>query len=89
MTAQRQNIVITTTLVVSVTTLIGILASTVVLGGKLERLDAVVSSSVSIHDASAWVASTERANTNWYGADIWSIWERNHTKRESVLGGMP
>ena len=89
MTAQRQNIVITTTLVVSVTTLIGILASAVVLGGKLERLDAVVSSSVSIHDASAWVASTERANTNWYGADIWSIWERNHTKRESVLGGMP
>ena len=89
MSPQRIHLVITTTLAVSVTTLIGILASAVVLGEKLERLDAAVSSSVSIHDASAWVASTERANTNWYGADIWSIWERNHTKRESVLGGMP
>ena len=89
MSPQRQHVVITTTLAVSVTTLIGLLVSALALGGKWERLDSAVSSSISIHDASMWIAQTERANTNWCGADIWDIWERNHAERKSIIGRVP
>jgi len=86
---RRGEVKVTITLAVSVATLIGGLGFCIHMGRTLERLDNFASHAIGIEDAKDWVAHTERMNTNWIGADIWTIWDRNHAKRGGVIGAMP
>lgn len=86
---RRGEVKVTITLAVSVATLIGGLGFFIHMGRTLERLDNFASHAIGIEDAKDWVACTERMNTNWIGADIWTIWDRNHAKRGGVIGAIP
>lgn len=89
MSPDRRSEIKSATFVVSVATLVTMIVAAIIVGRQLERVNVALSESVAISDMQIWVAYTERGNTNWNGADIRDIWERNHAERKSIIGRVP